>query len=692
MTKTRSQSATAMVDTTRTTLSNPRTMPVAAAGSRGTRASPRAQHIGSTDDSGTTGAAAPAAHDGATTNDDDTASHGARAALDSGTTASEGRRTTSSHDGSSTVNDRFVQMIIDGGPGNDGDDSETESSDLDDNDENDDRQRDGGRGTGRRTAPGDGDDDGSDDSDSSSDSDYSPSESSSNEADSAETEPDGELDDDADDHDQQPEWMRMALAEGWLPSGPTTTPATTNSGETTTRKTAATQAMTAAQQRRLLKDMEIPEYHPSPDMPVETWIGAVEGILEELDDMVRDGGPIFRPKQLFNTIGSKVRTPGGVRWFNNLRVSLSTADKTPRELFSRLRERFGRPDSDVRVRIRLGKRKWQPGERYHDYAGQLRRMAEGSGVGDFELLQYFLEGIDLHTSNIVQLRDPTTLADGARLATVHGVEEWNVARGMQLLGREWPMPPHPEPLIAAAASAAVASAAAANGTDIGSATVGTETPQPPYGPGPSDPVLSNPNGVFNYWTGRYERPPDHTYRGGMWISTTTDQHGTGEVQPQPATTVRMGANDRMNVGQRNQADGQVNNRGKRARVLAAPGLGHPEDDGDVQFKRVRTDPDVMGKEMNTRFLDENGRMNCFACGQEGHMARNCPDPAAKARNDEKLHRRFVAGQQAIHDSLRHETTTFQRTPTPPQAHRQQQRPNQGASRPQPPPQGNGGRL
>lgn len=623
------------------------------------------------DDLRTTGDATRTTHAGLTTNDDDTAEHRG-----------------------GNLNDRFVQLMTGGGLGDGGDDSEAETDDLDDDedDEDDDQRRTEERGTGRRPTPDDEGDDGGSYSDSSSDSDYSPSESSSDERDDAETRADDDRDDEAGGNDDQPEWMKLALAEGWLP-GNSTQPTGTISGRSTTSTTTATQVMTAAQQRRLLKDMEIPEYHPSPDMPVETWIGAVEGILEELDDMTRDGGPTFRPKQLFYTIGSKVKTPGGVRWFNNLRDSLSPADKTPSELFSRLRERFGRPDSDVRVRIRLGKRKWQPGERYHDYAGQLRRMAEGSGVGDFELLQYFLEGIDLHTSNIVQLRDPTTLADGARLATVHGVEEWNVARGMQLLGREWPMPPHPEPLIAAAASAAVASAATADGTDIGSATVGTEPPQLPYGPGPSDPVLSNPNGVFNYWTGRYERPPDHTYRGGMWILTTTNQHGTMAAQPQPATTVRMGANDKANGSRRNQSDGQADNRVKRARVLAAPGYGQPEDDGDVSLKRVRTSPDAADrKEMDARFLDENGRMNCFACGQEGHLARNCPDTAAKARNDEKLRRRFAAGQQAIHDSQLPEATTFLRTPPVPQTQRPQQRPTQGAPRPQPLPQGNGGRL
>jgi hypothetical protein len=640
------------------------------------------------------------------TGNDDANNLGERQTMNETTTAGDGQRTVtlpaaSSQRGSGGVNDRFVQLVLGaGGPGDGGDDSETDSDDLDDNDDedSDDERHEDGHGNPRRAAPG-GDDGTSDDSDPSSDSDYSPDGSNSDEPDDdAETEPDDEQDD-AVGYDEQPAWMRMALGEGWLPGGPTATPgadtsttrsAPMTSGRMPTGSTTASPTMTAAQQRRLLKDMEIPEYHPSPDMPVETWIGAVEGILEELDDMARDGGPIFRPKQLFNTIGSKVRTPGGVRWFNNLRVSLSPPDKTPNELFSRLRERFGRPDSDVRVRIRLGKRKWQPGERYHDYAGQLRRMAEGSGVGDFELLQYFLEGIDLHTSNIVQLRDPTTLADGARMATVHGVEEWNVARGMQLLGREWPMPPHPEPLIAAAASAAVASAAAANGTDIGSATVGTEMAPPLYGPGPTDPVLSNPNGVFNYWTGRYERPPDHTFRGGMWISTAADQNGGTTIQPEPSTNSRVGADERMNGSRRSASDGQLDNRGKRARVLAAQGFEQADDDDGTMYKRTRTEPDVrVAKDGNTRYLDENGRMNCFACGQEGHMARNCPDPASKARNDEKLRRRFVAGQQAIQDSLRAAPMTFQQTRQ--QQQQQQQRPTH-EPRLQQPTQGNGGRL
>ncbi|KAE9134066.1 hypothetical protein PF010_g2584 [Phytophthora fragariae] len=319
--------------------------------------------------------------------------------------------------------------------------------------------------------------------------------------------------------------------------------------------------------------MDIPDYFPYPDMPVETWIGAVEGILEELGDIADDGGPVFKPNQLFNAIGSKVKTPGGVRWYNNLRITVRNEDKTPELLFEQLRERFGRPDTDVRVRIRLGDRYWQPGERYHDYAGQLRRMAEGSRVGDNELMEYFLDGIDLATRNIVRLRGPRTLADAARMATENGVEEWNVARGMQMLGRQWPMLAHPEPLIAAAASAAVF-ASDENRNTASSYTHGqsifgtTRAGAAPYGAGPNAPVLSNPIGVYNYWTGRYEPPPNHTYTLVLWVSSSAPvaerlgarKQETAQPGPNPEPDTRQQSND---------GGGGRGNRGKRTRAFVA---------------------------------------------------------------------------------------------------------------------------
>jgi hypothetical protein len=713
MTRMRTRSATTTTHVEQGPPSSYPTTPVAAAGgTRSTRASPRFRRGGGATTSTTTPG---------TTSDGLTSGQGSRPARGSGTPDDSPSPTSSppsGNDGSSRINDRIVWLVSGDGPG-DGDDDDGTGSDNDDslfNETESEYSFSDADSTMQTRRHGTGHDDDGDESSggSSSDSDYNPSDPSGDD-DGNDGSDEGDENDDDEDNDDGADsgddddagrrsrrrgdptapWMREAMANGWIPSSQqplsmapaTIAPTTPSTGNARSVPTAAetTKPMTAAQRRRLLKDMEFPEYHPSPDMPVETWIGSVEGILEELDDMTREGGPVFKPKQLFNTIGSKVRTPGGVRWFNNLRANLPSDDKTPTELFSRLRERFGRPDSDVRVRIRLGKRKWQPGERYHDYAGQLRRMAEGSGVGDLELLQYFLEGIDLHTSNIVQLREPTTLADGARMATVHGVEEWNVARGMQLLGREWPMPPHPEPLIAAAASAAVASANAATGqgADIGSAMVGTEVAPPLYGPGPMDPVLSNPNGVFNYWTGRYERPPDRAFRGGMWVPThpvAADQNGTVGLQPQPATTERIDSHDTASGRGRNASDGSGESRGKRARVLVGHGRDQSAVEDEQSNKRARPNVDA-------QYLDKDGRLICYACQQEGHTAKYCPDSAAKARNDEKLNRRFVGEQQAVFDSIR-ETRPYQQQ----QQQRLLPRLVPPATRPQQPPQGNGGRL
>lgn len=184
-----------------------------------------------------------------------------------------------------------------------------------------------------------------------------------------------------------------------------------------------------------------------------------------------------------------------------MRATLPDDEKTPGSLFDKLRERFGLPDNDVRVRFRLTQRRWQPGERYHDNAGQLRRIAEGRGEEDAEIMDYFLKGIDVATRNFVKLRAPQTLSDAARLATEYGIEEWNVAHGMQLLGREWPATSLPEPLTAAAASAAVGTTAPTpDGTEnVVGAAPGVLSAASLFGPGLRDSVLSNPNGVYN-WT------------------------------------------------------------------------------------------------------------------------------------------------------------------------------------------------
>lgn len=421
----------------------------------------------------------------------------------------------------------------------------------------------------------------------------------------------------------------------------------------------AVQAATAPVPRHRLLSMidKIPLYEPSATLSAETWIGAARRTLH-LMKQLDSSSQLWDDLLLFNLVGQRMG-PSALAWFNYIESITPDNLKTPDLLFEELRRRFGRRMPGVRVRKIMATYYWALGETYQKFAGRLRHLTEGTNIPDDELMQYFIDGIDHTTMGTVKGREPQSLAEAARVATKQGIEEQNVAMGMQVFrglqpGLDnlaaaatlapalgvWPATVPYALMPGAAPVAPTAVPAVTTGvTKTGqSAQAGTQALVPTgtnsnmqmtssamfgYGAAMANPLLAGPFA----WVQQYQALP-----------SDGAAHASGFVEGVAGGT---GSNPQR--------------QGKRARALVA----QKANDGNGQPTQKR--PRCNGNEPQSQMLQQQqpgqqsntwqprstngGRFQCYACKQEGHMARNCPDEKARVANEKLAARRKAMQDQ-----------------------------------------------
>ncbi|KAE8959894.1 hypothetical protein PF011_g30282 [Phytophthora fragariae] len=273
----------------------------------------------------------------------------------------------------------------------------------------------------------------------------------------------------------------------------------------------------------------------------------------------------------------------------------------------------------------------QPGETFADFASGLRDAAGQNRVREETLLGQFYRGLEKTTRQLVKLAPtPTTLGEAVDKATKIDDSSYNVARGMRNIGQPW-------------ATSTTQTAIQMDGTTgamrvipgigsmpadmIGDLTVGGNEV------GEEHAYFTNPQGVFDKNSNVWVAPSGRTWNGKFWRlnkkerkAATFDQRATNKRhagKPERKVKVMMVTADQTSSSEESDAPPPAKKKKRGASVRQTKAA---ERATDAPPARPAGAPGKQPNEMN----------RCFACGGAGHFARECPDTAAKARNDAYL--------------------------------------------------------
>ncbi|OWZ10378.1 hypothetical protein PHMEG_00016780 [Phytophthora megakarya] len=305
---------------------------------------------------------------------------------------------------------------------------------------------------------------------------------------------------------------------------------------------------------------------------------------------------------------------------------------------------------------RVGQRRMIPGETYADFAAALRDLCGNNRIKERVLLEQFYRSIDRTTRALVKQHRPKirTLEEAVEKATEISDPIYNVAQGMENIGQAFVTAPDPYVVSVSGTTGHMAMI-----PGVGSAVIAEEEKLA---------LFTNPRGVYNKFTGLYEAPRGRTWNGTVWAPPARKRPA-----PTAATTP---------AAKRVAATKFADQKAKVTMVVAADdALAAEDDDSDagVSYAQpVRKQKTVAKRQKAATRLAKGveaprGKSDqkppsrdwsdakCYACYQLGHIAANCPDAEARARNEAYLARRNQERKQENEERATTNAATFSAT-------------------------------
>ncbi|GMF56251.1 unnamed protein product [Phytophthora fragariaefolia] len=156
---------------------------------------------------------------------------------------------------------------------------------------------------------------------------------------------------------------------------------------------------------------------------------------------------------------------------------------------------------------------------YADFATGLRDMVGRNKVSERVLLAQFYRWLDETPKELVkQAPKPTTLEDAVDKATEIDGPMDNVAQGMMNIGLPWATAPSPYLIPMAGTTGQTMVAPGIGGTGLPSTITSTKQTLTSDGTMTQGEValVTNPQGVYNAWSGTWDPPAGHQWNGKYW--------------------------------------------------------------------------------------------------------------------------------------------------------------------------------
>ncbi|OWY94421.1 hypothetical protein PHMEG_00035856 [Phytophthora megakarya] len=231
---------------------------------------------------------------------------------------------------------------------------------------------------------------------------------------------------------------------------------------------------------------------------------------------------------------------------------------------------------------------------------------------------------------------PTTLEEAVEKAMDIDNTDANVAQGMSNIGQYWPQATAPQVIQVAGDTGMAAVLPGVGSTRMPAAATTT-----PAGRGAVNDVdaegfaaFTNPRGVHNELTGIWEAPRGRTWNGRQWVAAGKVKRGLAQPQQQQVEK-RSGK--------------RPTPKAKALMVQAKDDSDDEEGESDVPSPPPRKKHKAPVRQVQTAVAEPRATTaarpavapvsdlpRCYACKRTGHFARECTDPAAKARNDAYL--------------------------------------------------------
>ncbi|KAE9096153.1 hypothetical protein PF005_g24485 [Phytophthora fragariae] len=406
--------------------------------------------------------------------------------------------------------------------------------------------------------------------------------------------------------------------------------------------------------RKSVKDLELPTFTPSPKISVSTWIDRVDLALKGAEE---SGRGKWLDKSLYFILGNKLME-NAAKWWVDMDRRLPERKRTWTSLKKALLRRYGEKLDKSTAEWRVSMRRMMPGETYADFAAGLRDVVGRNRVRERVLLAQFYRCLDKTTRKLVkQAPKPTTLEEAVEKATEIDDPMDNVAQGMINIGQAWATAPsrYVIPMDGTMGQTNVIPGIASG---FGVATImsgGTETAGAASTDVQAIALFTNPQGIYNKYSGTWEPPPGHLWNGKYWYEprkTERRRASTAEASSSNQSGKPAATPAKRNREQRATSDSEPEASPRPKKVKAAvkqtkAGDGQKSSGRLVQEEKPRSmNQPASGASMCNKCGQEGHwaaacsvKPKCYACGQLGHMARECPDSEAKARNDEYLRSR-----------------------------------------------------